>query len=75
MSRPKTTCSFCGRDKAEVNILVAGMTGHICDMCIDQATHILEEEVGHQSPAVPDLDLKRPGEIKAFLDDYVIGQE
>lgn len=51
------------------------MTGHICDMCIDQATHILEEEVGHQSPAVPDLNLKKPGEIKAFLDDYVIGQE
>lgn len=75
MSRSKTTCSFCGRDKSEVNILVAGMTGHICDMCIDQATHILEEEVGHQSPAVPDLNLKKPGEIKAFLDDYVIGQE
>lgn len=75
MSRPKTTCSFCGRDKSEVNILVAGMTGHICDMCIDQATHILEEEVGHQMPAVPDLNLKKPGEIKAFLDDYVIGQE
>lgn len=75
MSRSKTTCSFCGRDKSEVNILVAGMTGHICDMCIDQATHILEEEVGPHSPDIPDLNLKKPGEIKAFLDDYVIGQE
>ena len=75
MSKTKITCSFCGRDKSEVNILVAGMTGHICDLCVEQAGHIVDEEVGQIAANAPDLELKLPQDIKAHLDDYVIGQE
>lgn len=75
MSKAKITCSFCGRDKSEVNILVAGMTGHICDLCVEQAGHIVDEEVGQIAVNAPDLELKLPQDIKAHLDDYVIGQE
>lgn len=75
MSKQKVSCSFCGRDKSDVNILVAGVTGHICDSCIDQAVHIVDEEVGRSVAAAPDLELRKPVDIKAHLDDYVIGQE
>ncbi|MGB1074799.1 MAG: ATP-dependent Clp protease ATP-binding subunit ClpX [Flavobacteriales bacterium] len=75
MSKEKITCSFCGRDKSEVNILVAGMTGHICDLCVEQAGHIVDEEVGQIAVNAPDLELRLPQDIKAHLDDYVIGQE
>ncbi len=75
MSKQKVSCSFCGRDKSDVNILVAGVTGHICDACIDQAVHIVDEEVGRSVAAAPDLELRKPVDIKAHLDDYVIGQE
>jgi ATP-dependent Clp protease ATP-binding subunit ClpX len=75
MSKQKVACSFCGRDKSQVNILVAGITGHICDSCIDQAGHIVDEEVERSVLETPDLVLHKPGEIKAHLDEYVIGQE
>ena len=75
MSKQKVSCSFCGRDKSDVNILVAGVTGHICDSCIDQAVHIVDAEVGRSVAAAPDLELRKPVDIKAHLDDYVIGQE
>ena len=75
MSKQKVACSFCGRDKSQVNILVAGITGHICDSCIDQAGHIVDEEVGRSAVGTPDLVLHKPGEIKSHLDEYVIGQE
>lgn len=75
MNKQKVSCSFCGRDKSDVNILVAGVTGHICDSCIDQAVHIVDEEVGRSVAAAPDLELRKPVDIKAHLDDYVIGQE
>jgi ATP-dependent Clp protease ATP-binding subunit ClpX len=69
-------CSFCGRKKAETNLLIAGIDAHICDKCIEQATGILEEEVTEKqtSGLSKDLMLKKPLEIKDFLDQYIIGQ-
>ncbi|MBL4904853.1 MAG: ATP-dependent Clp protease ATP-binding subunit ClpX [Flavobacteriaceae bacterium] len=70
-------CSFCGRKKAETNLLIAGIDAHICDKCIEQATGILEEEVTETkaSGLSKDLMLKKPKEIKEFLDQYIIGQD
>jgi ATP-dependent Clp protease ATP-binding subunit ClpX len=69
-------CSFCGRKKAETNLLIAGIDAHICDKCIEQATGILEEEVTEKQTGglSKDLMLKKPKEIKEFLDQYIIGQ-
>lgn len=69
-------CSFCGRDKKDVNLLIAGISGHICDGCVEQAFDIIQEEL----KARDDFDYKnikllKPIEIKNFLDQYVIGQE
>ena len=69
-------CSFCGREKKEVSLLIAGIDGHICDRCADQAHSIIQEEVKTNSSF--DLDgvkLLKPKEIKEFLDQYVIGQD
>lgn len=69
-------CSFCGRTKKEANILVAGLEGHICDHCIEQAHTIVNEELNNKSTLSFDsVNLLKPVEIKAFLDQYVIGQE
>ena len=70
-------CSFCGRKKAETDLLIAGMDAHICDICIEQAHGIVEEEVsGSKSDSLSkDLMLKKPREIKSFLDQYIIGQD
>ena len=69
-------CSFCGRTKKEANILVAGLEGHICDHCIEQAHNIVNEELSSKSTLSFDsVNLLKPVEIKAFLDQYVIGQE
>jgi ATP-dependent Clp protease ATP-binding subunit ClpX len=69
-------CSFCGRTKKEANILVAGLDGHICDHCIEQAHSIMVEELGSKSGfAVEEIKLLKPVEIKEFLDQYVIGQD
>lgn len=71
------SCSFCGREKKDTNILIAGINGHICDQCILQAYNIVSEEL--ESKEVEDLGeglkLVKPKEIKKFLDDYVIGQD
>ena len=69
-------CSFCGRKKAETDLLIAGMDAHICDKCIEQAHGIVEEEISDSktSGLSKDLTLKKPREIKAFLDQYIIGQ-
>ena len=69
-------CSFCGRKKAETDLLIAGMDAHICDKCIEQAHGIVEEEVSDakSSDLSKDLTLKKPLEIKEFLDQYIIGQ-
>ncbi|MGQ9620033.1 MAG: ATP-dependent Clp protease ATP-binding subunit ClpX [Bacteroidales bacterium] len=69
-------CSFCGRSKKEANILIAGLEGHICDHCIEQAYSIMNEELGSRPSSKFELiNLLKPPEIKAFLDQYVIGQE
>jgi len=69
-------CSFCGRKKVETDLLIAGMDAHICDKCIEQAHGIVEEEVSDSktSSLSKDLILKKPREIKKFLDQYIIGQ-
>tara|TARA_A100001011_G_scaffold196336_1_gene204664 strand:+ start:20271 stop:21494 length:1224 start_codon:yes stop_codon:yes gene_type:complete len=70
-------CSFCGRKKAETKLLVAGLNAHICERCVDQAVGIIQEETTHadNTPNKAEFLLKKPKQIKAFLDDYVIGQE
>jgi ATP-dependent Clp protease ATP-binding subunit ClpX len=69
-------CSFCGRHKKDVNLLIAGVSGHICDSCVDQAFQIIQEETKTQGQFKTDgLKLLKPIEIKQFLDDYVIGQD
>lgn len=69
-------CSFCGRTKKEANMLVAGLEGHICDHCIEQAHNIVTEELGNKTNISFDsINLLKPTEIKAFLDQYVIGQD
>lgn len=69
-------CSFCGREKNEVNLLIAGIDGHICDRCADQAHAIIQEEIKKESTFdLAGAKLLKPKEIKEFLDHYVIGQD
>ncbi len=69
-------CSFCGREKKDANILIAGVSGHICDSCVEQAMQIVKEELHNGSDIdLNSLTLKKPKEIKEFIDQYVIGQE
>ena len=70
-------CSFCGRKKSETDLLIAGMDAHICDKCIEQAHGIVEEEIAESKTGdlSKELTLKKPLEIKTFLDQYVIGQD
>lgn len=70
-------CSFCGRDKRDTSVLIAGITGHICDHCIAQAQNIVKEELQdrHTSNLQNSIKLLKPVEIKTHLDQYVIGQD
>ncbi len=69
-------CSFCGRERKDTNLLIAGVSGHICDSCIEQAHSILDEEVKKKNSFdVDEITLLKPLEIKNFLDQYVIGQD
>src|SRR5690554_5908219 len=69
-------CSFCGRSRKDTNLLIAGVSGHICDSCIEQAHGILEEEFKKKSSFdMKEVKLLKPAEIKKFLDQYVIGQD
>ena len=74
-------CSFCGRSRDEVKILIAGQDGHICENCVEHAEEIIEQELGshsdvkHSHTPSNKLIVKKPIEIKAFLDEYVIGQD
>ena len=70
-------CSFCGRKKVETDLLIAGMEAHICDKCIEQAHGIVQEEISESNTNAlsSELILKKPKEIKAFLDQYIIGQD
>ena len=76
MAKEELECSFCGKQKADTNLLIAGLDAHICDRCIEQAHGIVAEESKHQDKELSsELMLKKPKEIKAFLDAYVIGQD
>ncbi len=71
-------CSFCGRKKNEVQILISGQNGFICENCIEQAHAIVKDSVDKKpetSMAESLEELRKPREIKAFLDEYVIGQD
>jgi ATP-dependent Clp protease ATP-binding subunit ClpX len=74
-------CSFCGRSRDEVKILIAGQEGHICENCVDHAQEIIGQElmiypeVKQNSGNSHKLTVKKPVEIKKFLDEYVIGQD
>lgn len=73
---PVDKCSFCGRTKNQVNMLIAGISGHICDTCAEQAHNIVEEESKKRNEFdVNKIKLIKPVEIKKFLDQYVIGQD
>ena len=77
-SKNKRRCSFCGRPESEVGLLITGMSGYICDSCSQQAHEIVQEAMKSMGKAADSLDLKelpKPVEIKAFLDQYVIGQD
>ncbi len=70
-------CSFCGRDKQDTAVLIAGINGHICDRCIAQAYQIVNEEFASKQDKNlnQSLNLLKPVEIKNFLDEFVIGQD
>lgn len=85
------TCSFCGKDKREVQVMISGVSAHICESCVAQAQHILQEETKLQGPTLPaavkqedppvnrgplpKLRLIKPRDLKGYLDQYVVGQD
>ena len=75
MSKSELNCSFCGKPKSDTELLIAGLDAHICNSCIIQAHGILVEESSEQEPNSVNIELKPPKEIKAFLDEYVVGQD
>jgi len=73
---PVDKCSFCGRTKNQVNLLIAGQTGHICDTCAEQAYGIVSEEFKKRGEFdLNQIKLLKPAEIKKHIDEYVIGQD
>jgi ATP-dependent Clp protease ATP-binding subunit ClpX len=76
MAKEELECSFCGRKKPETNLLIAGLDAHICDRCIEQAHGIVLEESkqSDSNDLSAELKLRKPQQIKAFLDEYIIGQ-
>lgn len=77
---PQKKCSFCGRTENEVRLLITGLTGYICEDCTQQAYNIVVESgvLGKQTPELKDIDMEKvpkPTEIKAYLDEYIIGQD
>ncbi|MFN5317725.1 MAG: ATP-dependent Clp protease ATP-binding subunit ClpX [Bacteroidia bacterium] len=77
MDKVKEKCSFCGRNKKETSILIAGLDAFICDMCVTQANSIVIDELAERVNSVQNSELKllKPIEIKEHLDEYVIGQD
>ncbi len=77
MAKEELECSFCGRKKPETNLLIAGLDAHICDRCIEQAHGIVLEESKdmNHGDLTKDLMLKKPLEIRNFLEQYIIGQD
>lgn len=77
---PQKKCSFCERTENEVRLLITGLTGYICEDCAQQAYNIVVESgvLGKQTPELKDIDMEKvpkPTEIKAYLDEYIIGQD
>jgi ATP-dependent Clp protease ATP-binding subunit ClpX len=79
MAKTTLHCSFCGRSRDEVKILIAGQEGHICENCVEHAREIIDQELmvknENAAPSHFKLNVKKPVEIKKFLDEYVIGQD
>ena len=82
MARQKENikCSFCGRDKGEALVLIAGIDGHICEVCVEQAHDIIKDEIEQKEPLGKSSDFSLPANvtpqhIKSYLDQYVIGQD
>lgn len=84
MAKKETNCSFCGSHRSDVNMLIAGVSGHICDSCAVQAEKIVSDEMKFKTGASPKSENnkltesfknRKPLEIKNFLDEYVIGQD
>ncbi len=75
MRKDEPRCSFCGRTQSEVRKLIAGAQAYICNECVELCNEILEEEFERANEADEGLKLPKPAEIKAYLDQYVIGQE
>ena len=78
MAKKETSCSFCGRPRAQVGMLIAGISGHICENCITQGYSIIQEEFSTKKTEIngqTPLTILKPKEIKERLDEYVIGQE
>jgi ATP-dependent Clp protease ATP-binding subunit ClpX len=81
MAKTTLHCSFCGRSRDEVKILIAGQEGHICENCVDHAQEIIEQELATRQDGAATgsssfkLTVKKPVEIKRFLDEYIIGQD
>jgi ATP-dependent Clp protease ATP-binding subunit ClpX len=78
MAKQQLHCSFCGRNRDEVKILIAGQEGHICENCVEHAREIIEQElvISNDKPSSAfKLTVKKPMEVKKFLDEYVIGQD
>ena len=72
----QVTCSFCGRNKKDVDLMISGIHAHICDKCIAQAQQILNEELKTSSDTeAPNFKLVKPADMKAHLDEFVIGQD
>jgi ATP-dependent Clp protease ATP-binding subunit ClpX len=73
-------CSFCGRSRDEVKILIAGQEGHICENCVEHAREIIDQELmvrdeKNTNSSAFKLTVKKPVDVKKFLDEYVIGQD
>ena len=72
-------CSFCGRNRDEVKMLIAGQDGHICENCVEHAQEIVAQELpskkNNSDSVSSKLTIQKPVDIKKFLDEYVIGQD
>ena len=76
MAKKIERCSFCGREKSQTNVLIAGLDAHICDYCVTQAQAIIKEELSSKAKnQLSKIELQKPVEIKKHLDQYVIGQD
>jgi len=76
MAKKIERCSFCGREKTQTNVLIAGLDAHICDYCVTQAQVIIKEELSSKTKnQLLKIELQKPIEIKKYIDQYVIGQD